>query len=377
MAEADNYWDDARKLWIDGATGNYMKPADQGGDGLWYSADGAQKLVNGQWMPAAANVVISSTSVNGVNGVNGGTAAQNGNLQLNPGYQYDIQSRDHAFEADQQRINNEFQSQQNALNRQMQQQLANQDLALRERLQNGEIDANKYMQARSLAQQESEFARSLAQRTLEADRDFQLSAATEAREERLLRAQLAANPQDTVAYEFYKRGMGGTETWDLAQQFANGGNPQGAQAGATTAGVGAQATQEAAAAGLDTTGASYQPDNPAYSDQTMQQLLAAFYGGNNDGQGTPGAPGQGALYNPRLSGSGVFGSQIQSPGAISRRAGSRMTNNEMGVLSSFLRGGIDVGGGKRVSIDPAEYFQQVEDSWIPTASSVGQGTQYR
>ena len=366
MAAANNYWDAARGLWTDGATQNYMKPADAGGDGIWYSADGKQRYVNGVWSPnPGAYNVNTGGSAAGQQGA--GNTGSSTNLQLNLGQPLQIAQIEQAGSEALAKINNEFQARQNALTQTFTAAQNEAQRKLAADLQAGQIDSNQYLAAKELAQRENEFARTLALQTLQADRDFQLKGADEARQERMLRANLAANPQDTVAYEMYKRGGASPEAWGMAQQFAQGGTATPA-AGAATAPAGSgQFTP--------LSGEQYPADNPAYSDQTLQDLVAGFY--DSGGQGSPGGPE--ALYNPRLSGTGAFGAQIQGPQAISRAKGQRMTDDEMGVLTSFLKAGVDVGGGKRVSLDPAEYFKQVENSWIPTLSGAKTGgmTEYR
>jgi hypothetical protein len=87
----------------------------------------------------------------------------------------------------------------------------------------------------------------------------------------------------------------------------------------------------------------------------------------------------GADWNPNLSGTGIFGSKISAPNQLSRAEANDMTEQEMGILSSFLKAGIEVpgAGGKRMSIDPQEWLQQAEASWIPTLEGVGNPTEYR
>lgn len=341
MAAEDNRWDESRQVWVDGATGNYMRPTDRGGDGRWYSPDGRMVYddATGQWSSVSAG--------------DGSSTA----LRTNPGYMYDMQERDHAFQLERDRINQEFTAKEAALDRAMRQQEMETNRKLEIELAEKRINAEQYMQQRSLAQQESQFARELAQRQLEADRDFQIQQAdikirqmAEGRMERELQARLAANPQDLVAYEFYKRGLGQPEAWDDAQGQATGmGSGQGT--GQTPNAI----------------GTPYEEAPPAYSDQSLQELLSSLYSN----------VGQGALYNPNLSGQTVFGAQIQSPNSISRAEGVNLSDTEMGILSSFLRAGIDMGGGRRVALDPNDYFQQVEQSWVPTLSSAGsQQTQY-
>ncbi|HXH05375.1 MAG TPA: hypothetical protein VNI83_02175 [Vicinamibacterales bacterium] len=350
MAEKDNYWDEARGLWIDRATGNFMRPTDRGGDGIWYSPDGRLRYVNNTWVSNPTPPPWMPTAA--------GAGAGGTPLQLNPGYMYQLAQQEQAFQLQMQQVQQNFQAQQNELNRAFSRQMAETERRLQLELQRGNLDAQKYMQQRELAQREAEFARTLALQTLIAERDFQLRKVQEARQERLLQAQLAANPQDLVAYEFYKRSLGRPEAWDLAQQFAAGGDGDAQIAAAGGAGVPTETLS----------GEPYPEAPPAYSDEALQQLAASFYANT---------PGAAPLYNPNLAGEGVFGAQIQSPGAISRAQGVNLSDAEMGILASFLRAGVDMGGGKRVSINPDEYFQQVERSWIPTLSSVGTQTQYR
>jgi len=353
MAAQDNYWDDPAGLWRDRATGNYMKPTDKGGDGIWYSPDGRQKFVNGVWVDTAGA---------GAQGAATGTGTGYG---LAPDYMWTVDQLNRDFTAQQNQAQQNFTAQQTDLARSQTAHLTEVDANLQRELQRGTIDANQYMQERELAQRESEFARNIALQTLTADRDNELRRIGEARQERLLQAQLAANPQDLVAYEFYKRNLGQPEAWDLAQQFAAGGEA-GANAPMTT--VENPSVTRAKPPTETLSGQPYPEQPPAYSDEALQELASSFYDNT---------PGNTPLYDPKLSGTGVFGAQIKSPGAISRSQGMRLSDSEMGVLSSFLRGGIDMGGGKRVSINPDEYFQQVEKSWIPTLSGVGTQTQYR
>jgi hypothetical protein len=57
-----------------------------------------------------------------------------------------------------------------------------------------------------------------------------------------------------------------------------------------------------------------------------------------------------------------------------------MSDQDLALLSSFLRGGIDVAPGKKetsfVGLDPQEYFSQVIKSWVPTLAESRQATRY-
>lgn len=104
---------------------------------------------------------------------------------------------------------------------------------------------------------------------------------------------------------------------------------------------------------------------PVYSDADYQRLAASFYQPSNPGQ----------LYNPNLSGRGVFGSTIESPGALSRQEFGQLSDSELQQLGAFLQGGINING-KRVAVDPTDYYKQVQNSWIPTISSGAPTTRY-
>lgn len=227
------------------------------------------------------------------------------------------------------------------------------DAGLQRELQAGRIDADKYMQARELAQRESEFARDIAFRTIQADRSFAINQAqlhlqemAERRMERALQAQLAANPADTVEYEFYKRGLGRPEAYNLTQQFLGG----------------QQAPQGVAVAGQNVPenllGQPYLEAPPAYSDQSLQTLAASVM--SPDGK---------SLYNPNLRGTGAFGAEIAAPNEMSRAEFLGLDPTQLGVLQSFLKGGIEIAPGKRVAVNPADWFQQAEASFIPTVET--------
>ena len=217
--------------------------------------------------------------------------------------------------------------------------------SLQAKLASGQIDAQKYMQAKELVQRESEFARDLALRTLISDRDNELNRAKlsldkadQARQERLLQAQLASNPADTVLYEFYKRGLTGGVN-----------NPMGT------------AANQAGPTGQELRTGNFAPVT-AYDDKTMQTLASMV-----QGEG-----GQQPMYNPELKGTGAFGAQIGSPNELSRAEVANLDPTQMAVLSSFLKAGVQTRPGddsSRVAINPEDYFKQVEDSWIPALNT--------
>lgn len=347
MAIQDNYWDDTRKLWIDGATGNYMRPVDQGGDDTWYSPDGRQRFVNGQWKPITATSVATAR----------GFGAQSG-------FGFDILESVQAQETYIQNLNNQLNRDLANINNTAAAAIQAQQTALARELQAGRIDADKYIQGRELAQRESEFARQLAFQTRVqgfneeiGKAQTELARLREVRDERELQSRLAANPLDFVAYEFYKRMLGQPQAWDIAQRMAGGAVPTGK--GSELLGTTGQEP--------NLLGQPFEEAPPAYSDQTIQQIAESLF-----------EPGKQSLYNPRLSGTGAFGVNISPPQDLSRQEATGLSDAELGILTSFLRAGVETTpGGKRIALDPQEYFKQVEQSWIPTLASVDTPTLYK
>lgn len=329
MAAQDNYWDAARGLWIDGATGNYMKPTDAGGDGIWYSPDGRNKLVNGQWVPVTASATSSGSG-----------------FTPQAGYGYDILDRAQAGAETLERLQGTQQKEIDALNNAARQQLQQADASLQLKLRNMEITSQQYMQAKQLAQQENEFARWLSLNQLQEKHKFEIdraqteiNRAAEMRQERALQASLAANPQDWVAYEFYKRELG---------------IPQKEAGVSSTAATGDLTTLE---------GNEYEEAPPAYDETAAQSIATKLFN-----------PG-GEEYNPNLKGEGVFGTKIESPNTFTRSEALNLSDSEIGMLRGLLKAGVNVGG-KRVALDPDDYFQQAGRSWIPTWGTTNRATQY-
>jgi hypothetical protein len=217
------------------------------------------------------------------------------------------------------------------------------DRQLQDQLANKQIDANKYLQKKELAQRESEFSRNIALQKIIADRDhavqqaqLELQRNAEARAERSFQAELAANPARWIEYEFYKRGLGNPQAMGQAQQIMQQGQN----------GAGNVSLQQ------------------PYSDETIQKTGAALQ--------NP----EGPEYNPNLAGTGAFGIQVQSPNTLSRNEATNLSDTEMAMLASVLKAGINING-NQVALDPGDYFQQVEGSWIPTLSQTTPLTQYR
>lgn len=157
--------------------------------------------------------------------------------------------------------------------------------------------------------------------------EVQIQQAAEARQERDLQSRLAANPADFVQYEFYKRAL-------------------------NSAGMGGSA------------GAGGTAAPPAYSDTQLKQVANSLFN-----------PDTKAMYNPNLSGQGVFGATIQAPNQVSRAEFGNLSDSEKAILGSFLKGGINMGG-KMTALDPGDFSDQMMRSWIPTITGEKQGTQY-
>lgn len=236
------------------------------------------------------------------------------------------------------------------------QQMAQQEYQLRLQLQAGEINQAKYELDRKIAQQESEFARSLAQKQLEfqhqqeMDRlSAEIAKGSEMRQERELQAKLAANPQDWVAYEFYKRAISGDQT-------------QGIDSGGVTS--------AAATAGqnlTDMNGNPYEAAPPAYNDQTLQTVATNLFNPTVQQDG----------YNPNMKGTGAFGTTVEAPNTLTRGEAGNLSTSEIGMLSGLLKAGVVGPDGKRVALDPEDYFKQASNSWVPTlAEGAGGKTAY-
>ncbi len=184
--------------------------------------------------------------------------------------------------------------------------------AVQRAIADGYITSAEGLSALELAQRESEFARTLALQTLMSDRSYEIAQQELALREREMKAQLAANPADWLTY----------------QAFLGGGELPGA--GAPGEGAG--------------------PASPADLKEIAERLT------------TP----SGALYNPAMAGVGVAGAHVPGPQEVSRQEMYNMTPTDMAMFGGFLRGGIEIGDeGKRVSINPEDWFQQASRGWVP------------
>lgn len=139
--------------------------------------------------------------------------------------------------------------------------------------------------------------------------------AGEATSRRLEESQLAANPADFVAYELYKRFV----------------KEQG-----------------------------FDPQSDPRSNAEIQDIFELALGLN---EGTS-------------IGTGRFGVDLPTTGSISRSELGGFSDSDIGILSSFLRGGVETGGGGEFQgINPADFFKELGEGLVPVIQ--GQRTQYR
>ncbi len=131
---------------------------------------------------------------------------------------------------------------------------------------------------------------------------------------RLQEAQLGANPADFVAYELYKRSL-------VDQGFT--------------------------------------PEGTVRSDSEIQELVDAALG----------------LNVGDVEGTGRFGVDIPTTGSISRSELQSFSPTDIGVLSSFLSGGVDTGEGEFQGINPEDFFTELEEGLVPVLP--GQRTQFK
>lgn len=187
-------------------------------------------------------------------------------------------------------------------------------------LQEGRITHEQFMQERDLAQREAEFARTIAQQQAQFESDLQLRQLIADRSFAMEVARLAAAPADWIAYQ----------NLVSAAQIPN--------------------------VGLNLPG-------PASPEQ-MQRVASGFLGQN-------------LPYNPSLGGAGQFGIRVPSPAQIPRSVAKAWSPTQVAMLTGLLRGGINVGG-RQVSINPDDWFQQLQQSWIPSIPEQALGpVQYR
>ncbi len=154
----------------------------------------------------------------------------------------------------------------------------------------------------------------LALQKLMASEQIRVQEAAQADVRRLQEAQLGANPADFVAYELYKRSL----------------QEQG-----------------------------FEPTGDVRSDVEIQELVSAALG----------------LEGGVSAGTGQFGVEVPSTGAISRSELQAFSPTDIGVLSSFLRGGVETDGGQFQGINPEDFFTELGEGLIPTLAP--QRTQFK
>ena len=153
-------------------------------------------------------------------------------------------------------------------------------------------------------------------------------------------AQLSANPADFVAYELYRR-----------QLEKEGFTPERASRSDVD-------IQNLFNVALGLGGSTPLPEGMA---QIPENVAGGIYGLGGD-------PGTATL------GKGQFGVNLPTTGSISRAELQSYSPTDIGILQSFLRGGVETDGGFQ-GINPEDFFTELEEGLIPTLS--GQRTQYR
>ncbi len=129
----------------------------------------------------------------------------------------------------------------------------------------------------------------------------------------LQEAQLGANPADFVAYELYKRSL----------------QEQG-----------------------------FTPESAARSDLEIQDIFSLALG----------------LESGENLGLGQFGVELPTTGSISRSELQGFNPTDIGILSSFLRGGVETDGGFQ-GINPEDFFTELEEGLVPVLPQ--QRTQFK
>lgn len=381
-----NIWDPQRNVWYDSDNpSNTFDP----NVGVWQNANG-QSYINGQWVtqgqqqaqPQTANPLAQAVQ-------------QNGAFQSVPGSDYLLNQQQNTAQYQTSQMNNQSSQQ----IEQMKEQSAQTISGLQSQVQE-EIAKGNNASAERIAQLNYQISQEQNNIAL---MNAQTNQANQAMQERQLQANLAANPQDFVAYEYYKRALGNPST--LSAVSAQGGVPAPAdptvaplgspvtsnsgaywsngsnegsvssdgkwiiQNGAVVANPNSSASQVAtpgsAPTGQMLNGQSYSAAPPAYSDPTLANVGNSIQQGNQP------------QWNPQLSGTGAFGTQIQAPNDISRNTYGNLSPSEQAIMQSFLNAGVNMGG-KQVSIDPTDYLAQMQKSWIPTLQGgTSQNTQYQ
>ncbi len=182
-----------------------------------------------------------------------------------------------------------------------------------------------------LAARQWEAALALQKKTAEEQARLQEEAQADVRG--LQEAQLGANPADFVAYELYRRSL----------------EEQG-----------------------------FTPERASRSDVDIQNLFNVALGLEGSAPLPEGVGGgiYGDVGDPSTAtlGKGQFGVNLPTTGSISRAELQSYSPTDIGILQSFLRGGVETGGGFQ-GINPEDFFTELEEGLIPTLTPTR--TQYR
>lgn len=336
-----NVWVQQLGLFVDDVTGNTFDPQ----EGFWRSPDrtlvfGGQFGENWQASPGGLGVSQASSNVSGYNALSLAQGIQRQAQQAAGGGQPQVASSQvasnstagatnpNAFKplAGSQSIENELDRSQETLIRNLMSANSEKvaqiqaDVALK--VSQGEITQSEgeFVRKYALDQQSQKFAEELGRAQLEiSKRQTAVQEKDQALQERQVGAQLAANPSDWIAYQYYTRQPGYTQQQGLP---------------------------------------------PGYSDQQIQDVAQGLFNpGSNQ-------------YNPGLQGTGAFGAQIQAPNTFSRSEMVNLSPTQHDMISGLLKAGINTGG-STVPVVPDDYFGQVSRSLIPTlAEGSGKVTQY-
>ncbi|KKM96624.1 hypothetical protein LCGC14_1135230 [marine sediment metagenome] len=173
-----------------------------------------------------------------------------------------------------------------------------------------------------------------------AEEQAQLQRESQADVRRQSEAQLSANPADFVAYELYRRSL---EEEGFTPERASRSNVD---------------IQNLFNVALGLEGSSQLPEGMV---EVPENVAGGIFGLGGD-------PSTSTL------GKGQFGVNLPTTGSISRAELQSYSPTDLGILESFLRGGVKTEGGFQ-GINPQDFFTELEEGLIPTLTPTR--TQYR
>ena len=178
---------------------------------------------------------------------------------------------------------------------------------------------------------------------------------------RLTEAQLGANPADFVAFELYKRSLQ-EQGFDTQSPVRSDTEIQDLFSLALDLEKQQPPGIEAPRPGEPTGGFDrfIDPDRVGRLGEDMRGLFPS--------------PPQASISNPDVLGTGQFGVDIPTTGSISRSQFQGFNPTDIGILSSFLRGGVEVDDGFQ-GINPEDFFTELGEGFVPTLTP--QRTQFR